>query len=184
MLSQGVWILVVAAGRRQRKRKERKKRRSTGGRGRGTRGGRGGRTRRRRRRGSSEALKDALEFEFRGAVGKGGEIVIVGRDFHEPFGFDFDVCADEILGREDEFVVQNPRGLRVETTTRMQRDDLHVLDGEIVARALEMSDLHEETLDDRLSDVLIIRSVCKIGAVKWNLQFHHYSTQLFSHTIS
>ena len=78
------------------------------------------------------------------ALGEIGKIVIHGGDFDEPVRLNVRHRPDVILGGEDEFVVQNPFGFVIQTSRRMQLDHLVVLDGQIMTRPLQMSDLNWE----------------------------------------
>lgn len=58
-----------------------------------------------------------------------------------PFGFDISAGADVVLGGQHKLVIENPLGLVVQYGGRVQLDHLVVLHREIVAGALQVSNL-------------------------------------------
>ncbi len=58
-----------------------------------------------------------------------------------PFGFDISAGADVVLGGQHKLVIENPLGLVVQYGGRVQLDHLVVLHRQIVAGALQVSNL-------------------------------------------
>jgi len=97
----------------------------------------------------------------------------------------FDIChrANVVLCSQHELIVDDPIGLVVETSRRMQLHVLVVLDGQIVASALQVGHLHEEALHEGLSDVYIVVLRGEFSARAPQVEAVHDSSQLLAHVI-
>ena len=76
------------------------------------------------------------------------------RDLAQPLGLDLDDLAHELLGGEDELVVDDPARLRlVERGGGVDVHGLRVLDGAVVEALLQLGCVIEEARGDRLGRV-------------------------------
>ena len=83
-----------------------------------------------------------------------GLLVVVRRDLAQPLGLDLDDLAHELLGGEDELVVDDPARLRlVERGGGVDVHGLRVLDGAVVEALLQLGCVVEEARGDRLGRV-------------------------------
>ena len=108
-----------------------------------------------------------------------GQVEIRRSVLHQPLWPDLGDGADEIGRGEDEFIVNDPFGCRIESTGEMQADDLVVLDSEVAALfPFLMRDLHEKATDEGLADVVPVVLVLPCGADELEVVFLHVAFEL------
>mmetsp|Transcript_42442 Transcript_42442/g.117469 ORF Transcript_42442/g.117469 Transcript_42442/m.117469 type:complete len:343 (-) Transcript_42442:655-1683(-) len=125
----------------------------------------------------------ALEHPLRLALRKVLQVVVVWRQLDEPLALDVGHLPDVVLRREHKLVVEAPLGLVLQDRRRVQRDDLVVLDGQVVAGALEVGDLHEEAGQQALADVGVVLLRVEVGALELEAVAVHDAHQLRAHRV-
>lgn len=107
---------------------------------------------------------DTFQLPLSLALREVAHLVVLWSDFHQPFGLYISAGADVVLGGQHKLVVKHPLGLVVQNGGRVQLDHLVVLHCEIVAGALQVSNLHEEAGDQSAADVDVIVSAGELCA--------------------
>lgn len=97
--------------------------------------------------------------------------------------FDIGDGSNVVLCRQHELVVDDPIGLVVQASRRMQLNDLVVLDGQVVTGALQMGDLHEESLNEGLANVDVVVLRGELGAGALQVEAIHDASELLSDVV-
>lgn len=103
---------------------------------------------------------------------------------NESLTFDVGDGSNVVFGRQDELVVDDPVGLVIQARRRMQLNDLVVLDGQVVTGALQMGDLHEESLHKCLANVDVVVFRGELGAGALQVEAVHDSGELLPNVVS
>mmetsp|Transcript_33474 Transcript_33474/g.99610 ORF Transcript_33474/g.99610 Transcript_33474/m.99610 type:complete len:386 (+) Transcript_33474:87-1244(+) len=145
-----------------------------------------GRGRRQQRplRCSSLLEVDALQRPLGLAAGEVLEVVVVRRELDQPIALDVGHHPDVVLGGEHKLVVHAPLGLVLQHGGRVQRDHLVVLDGEVVAGALEVRHLHEEAGEQALPDVGVVLLRVEVWRLELETEAVHHAHQLRADGVS
>ena len=85
------------------------------------------------------------------------------KTYQKPLRLDCRNRSDVVLGREHEFIVQNPFSFKAKDGRGVQKNVLVVLDGHVLVLALGflLGDLHEKSGTQCAPDVFIIALVFK-----------------------
>jgi len=127
---------------------------------------------------------DALEIAPGIALGEVREVKVMGSCGHEPFPMHRRNRANEVLGRKDELVVDDPLWLVVQHRTGMDGHHLIVLNGEIHARSLQVRNLHEKARGNGTPDIGVVVGGGKISRFQGNAKADARAFQLLADIVS
>lgn len=91
--------------------------------------------------------------------------------------------SNVVLSGQHKLVVDDPVGFVIQASRRVQLNDLIIFDRQVMAGSFQMSDLHEESLNQSLANVNVVILGCELGAGALQVESVHDTSELLTNIV-
>mmetsp|Transcript_34640 Transcript_34640/g.59687 ORF Transcript_34640/g.59687 Transcript_34640/m.59687 type:complete len:381 (-) Transcript_34640:1079-2221(-) len=130
-----------------------------------------------------DAAIGSFNLQFGLSFGPVLQVVVVGRQLHQPLQTHHRHRANVVTRGEHELLEQHPGRLGVEHRGRVDGDHLVVLHRQVVALLLQVSHLHEQARSQAAANVRVVVRAAEVRAHQRQLELLHDALQLVAHVL-